>query len=292
MVNSQEGKGKRAAAEDDVFSSLPPLVPDSPEGEVEGGGQPANKEADTASPEPASPPTLSPETNHISPTTVFPPEVLPFERHGSARSAPSLSRSPTPQLAHIPFDEEDIVFEKPSTAVLCGVDAGFVCAGQRNSEMAKVKLHSTLTASPMDVDYYYIPDSCVLSTFAHVRLSKLVPSDTPLSVRCAVESDMIIAIHQENPLCLHSDFQRVMTNNSFSRFIASSGTNRSLQKWYRLYHKHLSVGTHEVVFATENSWKGSSMNQFTIFVRPSACLPKLDIKPLDDDSPPPTQDPK
>eukprot|EP01061_Rhynchopus_euleeides_P010726 TRINITY_DN20258_c0_g1_i1.p1 TRINITY_DN20258_c0_g1~~TRINITY_DN20258_c0_g1_i1.p1 ORF type:complete len:348 (+),score=109.87 TRINITY_DN20258_c0_g1_i1:266-1309(+) len=298
VVNASNKQSNNDA--NDVFSKLPPLAPpddddakpdddknhnnadkDAKEDKLSTPRDAAKRGAGTDQPE--SPPTLSPEASPALSPSMVPGGEL--ERKNSAKSVPSLSRSPTPQLAVVPFNEDVIVFESPSTAMLCGVDSGFILAGQRNSELARVKLHSTLTATPIDVDYYYIPPQCILSSFAHVRLSKLVPSDTPLRVRCAEESDMIIAIHQDNPLCLHSDFQRVMTNNSYSRFLASSGSNRALQKWYRLYHRHLSPGTHEIVFSTEYSWKGSSMNQFTIFVRPSSCSPSLVIKPLADDSP-------
>eukprot|EP01064_Diplonema_japonicum_P024242 TRINITY_DN3476_c0_g4_i1.p1 TRINITY_DN3476_c0_g4~~TRINITY_DN3476_c0_g4_i1.p1 ORF type:complete len:332 (+),score=71.37 TRINITY_DN3476_c0_g4_i1:99-998(+) len=159
--------------------------------------------------------------------------------------------------------------------------------GTKSCELLKVKIHITqVPTNEPDNCYYAISRKSVLASFCHVRLAKVFPCDSPLVIDCKEESDLIIAVKQGNPCFLQSDFQRVITNNSYSRFLVNGprrigpAPDYEPQIWYRLYHRQLSSGVHTISFNT----KKSLMNSFTLFLRPCSVQPPLDITPIPDDS--------
>ena len=149
------------------------------------------------------------------------------------------------------------------------------------------RLHATYgSGGRSDVDTYHLPDAHVLRTFRHAQVARLVPCDRELLVRCGVEVDVIVAVHQDNPRPVLDDFTRVITNNSYSRMLCSASALRGMQRYYRLYYIRVPPGEHHLNLNREASWKKTSMHSLTIFVREASASPPLDLKVIPDDSSP------
>ena len=129
-------------------------------------------------------------------------EILPIDTNTTEQSSISPAMLPRTQYRSVfRLDSDDWII------------AGVTIATTKlqASDMVKIRLHTSENQEGEDCAHYYsLKDDCILSTFAHLRGPQMFRQEESIGITCEEDSDLIIAVHQDNPLCLGPEYQRVI----------------------------------------------------------------------------------